>query len=440
MDNSNKNTRHQTRKRPHRHDSAGDNASRKRSHSRSNSRNNAGDNASRKRSRSRSRSHSRNNAGDNASRKRSRSRSHNERNNGSVEIDLLKEQKVSRTNFGGYPLDLFFGMLFLKMKHKKTFGLPFKIRDLIKLYSDDIKNNRSFTFIGCMVYKCKDSIINKDLYSSSEEVVSSEESSNNNSSNISSVNKSYEIKVKLEATNSGGRPKYTFHKNDFEIELPGRVDIQQFISLLNELRKTKGFTAIPLIIRWSCASNFAGHANILLIDLAKKTIERFEPYGKIHTFGDSENVVLKTFDIAFSKMLNKTEYKYYKTNRFSPKKGPQYIEEEKVFDVNSDISSEKPGDPEGFCGAWSLWYADLRISNPTIPRRKLLIKAIKMLKYKNNESLRSFIRNYATFIVKHRTKFIKKLKVKKRIDTRLVSYVKDLSNKKTAIEQLLKTD
>ena len=371
----------------------------------------------------------------------------NKRNNASTEIELIKEKRVSRTDFGGYPLDLFFGILFLKMKHKKTFGLPFNIRELITLYSDDIKNNRSFTFIGCMVYKCKDSIINKDMYSSSEEEESSEEDeSNKPSSKISSINNSYEIKVNLATTNSvgkmkgGGRPSYTFRKNDFEIELPGRVDIQKMIGLLNDLRKTKRFTAIPLIIRWSCTSNFSGHANILLIDLVKQTIERFEPYGKIHTFDDSEDSVLKTFDIAFSKMIANTGYTYYKTNRFSPRKGPQYIEEEKVFDVNSDISSEKPGDPEGFCGAWSLWYADLRISNPTVPRKKLLVKAIKMLKYKNKESLRGFIRNYATFVVSRRTKFIKQLKVSHHTTTRLSSYVRDLSNKKTAIEQLLKTE
>ena len=429
MDKSNKNTRPQ---------------SRKRARSRSHSRNHTGNNVSRKRGRSQPRKGS-----------RPLSRQQKEKNNASTEIELIKEKKVSKTSFGGYPLDLFFGILFLKMKHKKTFGLPFNIRDLIKLYSDDIKNNRSFTFIGCMVYKCKDSIINKDLYSSSEELESSEEDiSNNSSSNISSLNQSYEIKVNLATNNSvgkgapamkggmqgGGRPKYTFRKKDFEIELPGRVDILQLVSLLNELRKTKRFTAIPLIIRWSCTSNFSGHANILFIDLAKKTFERFEPYGKIHTFDDSEDIVLKSFDIAFSKLIDNTGYKYYKTKRFSPRKGPQYIEEEKVFDVSSNISSEKPGDPEGFCGAWSLWYADLRISNPTVPRRKLLIKAIKTLRYKNTDSLRAFIRNYATFVVKHRTKFIKQLKVKQYSDTRLTSYVKDLSDRKTAIEQLLKTD
>tara|TARA_B110001469_G_scaffold125063_1_gene139828 strand:+ start:21 stop:1478 length:1458 start_codon:yes stop_codon:yes gene_type:complete len=418
---------------------------------------------------------------------RKHSRKHKS-NNVSIEIELLKEKHVSKTDFGGYPLDLFFGILFLKMKHKKRFGLPFNMRELITLYSDDIKHNRSFTFIGCMVYKCKDSIINKGLYSSSEEEESSEEESNNSSSSISSNSNSYEIKINLAKNNSnsrtgnsrtsnsrtsnsrtgnsrtsnsrtgnsrtgnsrtsnsigkmkgGGRPKYTFRKNDFEIELPGRVDITKMVALFNELRKTKRFTAIPLIIRWSCTSNFSGHANILLIDLVKKTIERFEPYGKIHTFDNAEDVVLKTFDSAFSKLIHKSGYTYYKTKRFSPRKGPQFIEEEKVFDVSSNISSEKPGDPEGFCGAWSLWYADLRLSNPKVPRKKLLAKAIKMLKYKNKDSLRAFIRNYATFVVNNRNKFIKKLNIKKHAGTRLTSYVRDLSDKKTAIEQLLKTE
>ena len=377
-------------------------------------------------------------------------------NNVSTEIELLKEKNVSRTDFGGYPLDLFFGILFLKMKHKKTFGLPFNMRELITLYSDDIKHNRSFTFVGCIVYKCKDSIIDKDLYSSSEEEEeSSEEESNNSSSSISSNSNSYEIKINLAKNNSnsnsrtgtsiekmkgGARPRYTFHKEDFEIELPGRIDIKKMVELFTELRKTKRFTAIPLIIRWSCTSNFSGHANILLIDLVKKTIERFEPYGKIQTFDDSEETVLKEFDKAFYKLIHTSGYTYQKAEQFNPRKGPQFIEEKKVFDVSSNISSEKPGDPKGFCGAWSLWYADLRLSNPKVPRKKLLAKAMKMLKYKNKVSLRAFIRNYATFVVNNRNKFIKQLNIKKHSRSKLKSYIKDLSDKKTAVEQLLKTE
>jgi hypothetical protein len=30
------------------------------------------------------------------------------------------------------------------------------------------------------------------------------------------------------------------------------------------------------------------------------------------------------------------------------------------------------GDPNGFCALWCIWWADIRISNPNIPREKLV--------------------------------------------------------------------
>ena len=52
------------------------------------------------------------------------------------------------------------------------------------------------------------------------------------------------------------------------------------------------------------------------------------------------------------------------------------------------------GDPGGFCVAWSTWYADLRLTNPDIPRDKLLQEGIKAI-INDPVSYKTFIRNYS---------------------------------------------
>ena len=38
------------------------------------------------------------------------------------EIDILNKKMVSETQFGGYPLDLLFGIIYLKRKHPMKFS------------------------------------------------------------------------------------------------------------------------------------------------------------------------------------------------------------------------------------------------------------------------------------------------------------------------------
>ena len=137
-------------------------------------------------------------------------------------------------------------------------------------------------------------------------------------------------------------------------------------------------------------------------------------------------------------LFAKANMTYYKPSEFSPKKGPQYIEEKKIYHQDSNNTSEKETDPEGFCGAWSLWYADLRMSNKTRSRKKLLKKTIKKLQ-NNDVSLRAFIRNYSKFIINKRKKFLGKLRIGDHHNN-LNTYVSKFNSKKTEIEQMLKTE
>ena len=100
--------------------------------------------------------------------KKHRSRKRYENQNNMQSVNIIQTKTAESTTFGGYPIDLFFGLLYLKQKHSKLLALPFKIRDLITKYKYEIKKGNPTSFAGCLIYRCKRDIIEKDLYMSSE--------------------------------------------------------------------------------------------------------------------------------------------------------------------------------------------------------------------------------------------------------------------------------
>ena len=59
---------------------------------------------------------------------------------------------------------------------------------------------------------------------------------------------------------------------------------------------------------------------------------------------------------------------------------------------------KKATDPGGFCAAWVVWYADIRMSNPNKNRKQTIKMALDQMTA-NQESFTEFIRSYAEFIV-----------------------------------------
>ena len=279
------------------------------------------------------------------------------KNNNNDNINVLNKKLASETNFGGYPLDLLFGIIYLKRKHPSSLALPFDIKKLLLTYSDDLRDRYPFTFVGCVFYKCKEEIIQ-----------------------------------------SGTKTK--FNPSNFEMELPGKVSIADFKNILSKAKKRKKrFTIIPLIFRWNCGYEFEGHANILIFDFKNNTVERFEPYGFISAFTPEETKVSNSFNIKFKRLIRQIDPKLNYLDQSSLlRKGPQFLEE---YQVNKNKILRDSSDPEGFCGAWSLWYADLRLSNPDKDSKELIEIALESIK--KNKQLRIFIRNYSVFLVKERS-------------------------------------
>ena len=140
------------------------------------------------------------------------------------------------------------------------------------------------------------------------------------------------------------------------------------------------------------------HANLLIYDLKKKQIERFEPYGKSNDYFID--------DILEEELTWNTGFKYIKTSNYIPYTGFQTLSNE------NNINNLKTGDIGGFCLAWCLWYIESKLINPTVPSNILINKLIKKL---NNIDINfnEYIRIYSNTINKIRIKYLLKIGIDK---------------------------
>jgi len=166
--------------------------------------------------------------------------------------------------------------------------------------------------------------------------------------------------------------------------------------------ESKRYLIIPIGIELSNGA----HANILIYDKNLKTIERFEPYGKDWPAGFNYNPT--GLDHKLNKLFNNLldndniiNITYYEPHTYEQKIGFQ------TLDINEHSRENNIGDPGGFCAAWSLWYVEMRISNPNIDKIKLIPNLIS---YIRNKKLffRSIIRSYTKHITDIRDELLLK--------------------------------
>ena len=157
----------------------------------------------------------------------------------------------------------------------------------------------------------------------------------------------------------------------------------------------KRFVALPF--GFTC-KNF-GHANYLLFDKTKKTLERFESFGKVDSECISDETIDSKIKELFKKNLQGTEYAdftYKKPLVFLPEDNVQTIQENE-----RRWKKKSKNNPVGFCSVWSLWYIDLRTLNPDIEPQLLIKEAIKEIRNVEGEtgSFTDFIRRYSLLFV-----------------------------------------
>ncbi|AYV79547.1 MAG: ankyrin repeat protein [Faunusvirus sp.] len=156
------------------------------------------------------------------------------------------------------------------------------------------------------------------------------------------------------------------------------------------------FILIPIGIELANGS----HANSLLYDLNKNEIERFEPNGADYPYKFNYNPSLLDSLLEDKFKENISNIKYIPPAKFLPKIGFQLLES------NEHFKDKRIGDPGGFCAAWSLWWADMRLTYNTIPREVLSHKLIKRIK-ETNMSFRNVIRSYSKNVTDIRDKLLK---------------------------------
>lgn len=165
------------------------------------------------------------------------------------------------------------------------------------------------------------------------------------------------------------------------------------------LRKDKRFVIIPFGIEGQLES----HANILIYDSKQKIIERFEPNGSTSPADFDYNsklldsILTRKFEDLFP------DAKYLSPSDYLPKIGFQ------IYDINDSVNS-KLGDPDGFCAAWTVWYANMRMTYPDLHPRKLVHKLIETAK-RENISFKNMVRNFTKPIIDFRTEIFNKAKI-----------------------------
>ena len=173
--------------------------------------------------------------------------------------------------------------------------------------------------------------------------------------------------------------------------------------LLNRIKNAQ-YIIIPLGIEISAGSNNGSHANIIIIDIENKTIERFEPNGSTPPTGFYYNPDLlnKSLLSKFKELL--PEYKYIAPDKYLPNIGFQ------MYEIIKEKNCTQIGDPNGFCAVWCVWWAEQRLANNEIKPKLLAEELIKKIKF-SNMSFKKLIRNYSINIVDIRDNYLKKYNI-----------------------------
>jgi len=90
-----------------------------------------------------------------------------------------------------------------------------------------------------------------------------------------------------------------------------------------------------------------------------------------------------------------------------------YLELARFQSVSNEtnIDNKIQGDPLGFCLAWCLWYIEIKIRNPNLNEKELILKASNKIftEYCDSSSpYNDFIRDYAAMLDKEKNLLLKK--------------------------------
>lgn len=108
-------------------------------------------------------------------------------------------------------------------------------------------------------------------------------------------------------------------------------------------------------------SGMLGHANTIVVDKKRRTIERFEPHGELEGYG--QKFVDPLMRSRLASLL--PGYTYIPPSDFQDKHGPQ-----------GDTSGQCPSG--GLCQAWCVAYAEMRLRNPSLAAAEVVKRLVTL--------------------------------------------------------------
>ena len=144
------------------------------------------------------------------------------------------------------------------------------------------------------------------------------------------------------------------------------------------------------------------HANILIYDKKKSTLERYEPHGPGYNFLQKKSSNLMDVDLIeyFTDIgLIKSKKDYYSPVDFCPK-WDKWVEGRTGHQMLQNLESKEF---VGSCATWCMWYVDDRLQNPDKPRDRIIQESIEDMQ-KSSKGFTKFIKKYYEIIKEYRDK------------------------------------
>ena len=152
-----------------------------------------------------------------------------------------------------------------------------------------------------------------------------------------------------------------------------------------------------------------GHSNLLIYRPETRGLEHFEPHGS--TYGGPlakiVNAKIKKYLTMIVSGINNTikditkHIKLIPSYDVCPTKKFRGLQD---WEGNSELELNPTIEPDGYCAAWSMFFAELCLKNPTIPTKDVYTKIMEQANSKSStqsklsDYFRKIIRGYTVFI------------------------------------------
>ena len=189
-------------------------------------------------------------------------------------------------------------------------------------------------------------------------------------------------------------------KNEWSIKWSWNIEKQEFIfetpenfwNKWNEFMKDKSvrFIIVYVALTSKPTDHQGHHANMLIYDKNNNEMERFDGLGSnIHKFYG-----INKFDKRVEEFFKEND-KMKNMKYFVPL---DYCPNMPVFQMK-EINDIPGADLRGNCAVWALWYVNVRLANPKLTRKQVVLFAMRKLE--KVESLYSFIKMYQKYLTEH---------------------------------------